>query len=110
MLARSEALHKRAPEPYPRRALGAPSYAREGGAPRLGADPDATPLEAPASLWLGPGETFFFLGVASGSLPFLRSGSSIDAAWKARSMEHTTSLSVQGTVMILPLPGILRTL
>ena len=47
MLARSEALQKKAPEPCPRRAPGAPSYAREGGAPGAGADPDVAPLEAP---------------------------------------------------------------
>ena len=54
----------------------------------MGADPDATPPEASASLWLGSGETFFFLRVASGSLPFLWSGSSIVAAWNALKWTH----------------------
>ena len=44
MLARSEALQKRAPKPCPRGALGVPSYAMEGGAPGAGADPDEAPL------------------------------------------------------------------
>ena len=46
MLVRFEALQKRAPEPCPRRALGAPSYARKGGTPGAGADPDVAALEA----------------------------------------------------------------
>ena len=44
MLARSEALQKRAPEPCLRRALGALSYVMEGGAPGTGANPDEAPL------------------------------------------------------------------
>ena len=44
-LARLVALQERAPEPCLRRAPGAPSYAREGGAPGMGADPEAAALE-----------------------------------------------------------------
>ena len=76
----------------------------------MGADPDTSPLEGPASWVFGPGDAFFFLGTASGSFPLLCSGSLIAAAWKAPSREHTASLSSQGTVMTPPLPGILRTL
>ena len=47
ILARFEALQKRAPEPRPRRAPGAPSYAREGSAPGAGADPEAVALDMP---------------------------------------------------------------
>ena len=49
MLARSEALQKRAPEPSLRRAPGSPSYAREGGAPSIDAGPEVVPLETPLS-------------------------------------------------------------
>ena len=48
-LAKSEALQKRAPEPSLRRAPGAPSYAREGGAQPVGAGPEVVPLETPLS-------------------------------------------------------------
>ena len=48
-LAKSEALQKGAPEPCPRRALGACSYAMEGGTPWTGVDPDAAPPERPTS-------------------------------------------------------------
>ena len=43
MWAKSEALKKKVPEPCPRRAPGAPSYAMEGDALRAGADPADTP-------------------------------------------------------------------
>ena len=48
-LAKSEALQKRAPEPGLRRAPSAPSYAREGGTPSVGAGPEVVPLETPLS-------------------------------------------------------------
>ena len=110
ILENSEALQKRAPEPCPRRALGAPSYAMEGGAPWTGADPSVVLLEMPTSRGLELGDVFFFLGTTSGGVPLLPSGSSTDAAWKARSREHTASFSSQATVMMPQLPGILRML
>ena len=44
-LAKSEALQKRAPEPSLRGVPGAPSYARERGAPSVGVGPKVVPLE-----------------------------------------------------------------
>ena len=76
----------------------------------MGADPGAVPPEVAASRGLELGDVFFFLGTASGGFSLLLSRSSTDAAWKARSREHTASFSSHGTVMILPLLGILRTL
>ena len=49
MFAKSEALQKRAREPCPKGALGVLSYAKEGGAPGVGADPDEAPLASPLS-------------------------------------------------------------
>src|SRR3954467_3564504 len=67
-LARSVALQVRAPEPYMRRALGALSYAMEGGSTWA----DAAP-EGPSSWGAEPADAFFFLGVISGSLLLPRS-------------------------------------
>ena len=84
------------------------SYAVVEGTPGAGADPDEAPDAAPSSWgpsWCGS----FFMGMVSGGPSLLLSGLSVAAAWKARSREHTASLSSHGTVMIPPLPGILRT-
>ena len=43
-----------------------PSYAREGGAPGAGADPDVALLEAPLPSGAVRSSCFFFLGMASG--------------------------------------------
>ena len=47
MLAKFEALQKRAPEPCPKRAPSVLPYAREGGAPGASADPEVALLEVP---------------------------------------------------------------
>ena len=49
MSARSEALQEKAPEPCPRRALGASSYAGKGGAPSEGAGLEVVVLVTPLS-------------------------------------------------------------
>ena len=97
-LARSEALQKRAPEPCLRRAPSALTYVVEGDAPGAGADPDEAPDVMPSS-WGHAQRDFFFLGVVFGGPSLLLSGLLIVAAWKARSREHTASLSSHETVM-----------
>ena len=85
------------------------SYVVEGGAPGAGVDPDEVPDATPYS-WGPVRRDIFFLGMVSGGPSLLLLGLSIDAAWKACSREHTASLSSHWTVIIPPLPGILRTL